>query len=262
MFDVHYHMLFGVDDGPQTLEDSLALAEASIADGVTHVVCTPHSNEEFRFDPVINQERLAAINERLNGRLTLGLGCDFHLTYENVQDALANRSKYTINGNQYLLIEFPDYGVFQHSSDVLFQLAAKGFVPIITHPERNPELQRRPELIVKMLRVGCLVQITAASLLGRFGKRAQAMSIDLVRKNSAHLVASDAHSVDGRPPSMTAARHFLQREFGEDVANRLCIEIPRAIYFGTHLPPLPRSDDDYREDPPRRGFFSRLFNRG
>jgi protein-tyrosine phosphatase len=262
MFDVHYHMLYGVDDGPKTLEDSLQLAEASIADGVTHIVCTPHSNDTYKFDPTANQERLAILSERLAGRLTLGLGCDFHLTFENVQDAMQNRLKYTINGKQYLLVEFPDYGVSQHSSDVLFQLAAKGFVPIITHPERNPDLQRKPERLFEWLRIGCLIQVTAGSLLGRFGKRAHAMSIDLIKKNWVHVVASDAHSVEGRPPAMTPAYRYLESEFGRDVADRLCIEIPKAVYFGKDLPPFPESEGSYSEAQPRRGFFSRIFARG
>jgi protein-tyrosine phosphatase len=261
MFDVHYHMLFGVDDGPKTLEQSLQLAEASIDEGVTHVVCTPHSNDIYKFDPALNQERLAIVRDRLNGRLTLGLGCDFHLTFDNIQDALQNPGKYTINGNQYLLVEFSDSGISQYSSDVLYQLASKGLVPIITHPERNPELQRRPERLHDWLGIGCLVQITAGSLLGRFGKRAHAMSVDLIKKNWVHLVASDAHSIGGRPPALGPAYRYLDKEFGREVADRLCSQIPEAVYFGRDLPPFPESDSLYSEAQPGRGFFSRIFSR-
>lgn len=98
-------MIFGVDDGPKTLEMSLSLAEASIAEGVTHVVCTPHASHAHKFQPEVNQERLAILKERLRGRLSLGLGSDFHLTYDNIEDATRDRATYTINSGRYLLVE-------------------------------------------------------------------------------------------------------------------------------------------------------------
>src|ERR1700694_455249 len=156
MFDVHYHMIYGVDDGPKTIEASLALAEASIAEGVTHVVCTPHASDAHRFRPEVNHERLMVLNERLKGRLSLGLGCDFHMTYDNIQDAMQNKSKYTINGGRYLLVEFPEFGISKFMSEILFQFTASGIIPVITHPERNPELLANPSRMLEWLRGGCL----------------------------------------------------------------------------------------------------------
>lgn len=261
MFDVHYHMLFDVDDGPETLEDSLQLAEASIAEGVTHVVCTPHANDVHRFDPAVNQSRIEAIQERLGGRLTLGLGCDFHLTFDNIQDALQHRSKYSINGHQYLLVEFPEFGISQRFSEVLFQLSAAGFSPIITHPERNPELQQKPQLLLEWLRAGCIIQVTAGSLLGRFGNRARATSLNLLKKDWVGLIASDAHSINRRPPAMAQAYALLKNEFGGDVADRLCVDVPKAIFFGDELPPMPVPGGQFGEARSKRGFFSRIFSR-
>ena len=259
MFDVHYHMIFGVDDGPKTMEMSLALAEASLAEGVTHVVCTPHSSDAYPFRPEVNKERLELLNDRLGGRLTLGLGCDFHLTYDNIEDAFRNKSKYTINGGRYLLVEFPEFGISQFNSKVLFQFSATGIVPVITHPERNPELLAKPYRIVEWLRGGCLVQVTAGSVCGRFGKRAEAMSFDLIKNNWVHLIASDAHSMDWRPPAMGPANQILRDQFGEETADRLCITNPRAMFFDQPLPNNPEPTGVYYEGSPRRGLFSRIF---
>jgi protein-tyrosine phosphatase len=137
VFDIHYHLLFGLDDGPKTMEASLEMAEASIAEGVTHIVCTPHANDAYVFQPQLNQERLAILNERLGGRLTLGLGCDFYLSYENIEDAYKNRTKYTINGKQFLLVEFSNLSITPAISETFYRLAISGIVPIITHPERK-----------------------------------------------------------------------------------------------------------------------------
>ena len=262
MFDIHYHLLFDVDDGPKTLEQSLALAEASIAEGVTHIVCTPHSNDKYAFRPDVNRERMHILNERLNGRLTLGQGCDFHLSYENVEKLYKDRSRFTINGKQYLLVEFPDFGIAANMAATFYTMTASGVVPIITHPERNPTLQKDPHRIAEWIRLGCLVQITAASLVGRFGKRAQAMSRDLLRKNWVHIIASDAHSVERRAPAMAEARETLRKDFGQRTADRLCIENPRAVFFGEMLAEQPEPLGVYATyKPAKLGFLSRLFGK-
>ena len=236
MFDIHYHLLFGLDDGPKTIEDSLKLGEASIAEGVTHIVCTPHANERFPFHPERNREKLALLNEHLGGRVTLGLGCDFHLSHENIEELKSNRTKYTINGTKYLLAELSDFGVPHSLSKTLDHLTRMGIVPIITHPERNPTLVADPSRIAEWIGFGCLIQITAGSLLGRFGKRAESMSHHLLKHGRVHFVASDAHSIDGRPPSMAPAHDVLKRRYGRETADRLCLHNPRAAFLGEALP--------------------------
>lgn len=262
MVDIHYHLLFGVDDGPQTIEASLELAEASIAEGVTHIVCTPHASDDFIFRPDVNQERLALLNERLRSRITLGLGCDFRLSYDNIEDALRNRTKYTINGQQYLLVEFPDYAISQFSAEALHEFMVNGIVPIITHPERNPHLVADADRMAAWLEDGCLVQVTAASLAGRLGKQAQATCDDLIKKNWVHFVASDAHSIKSRPPEMASAYKHLNRHFGQATADRLCWQNPRAAFFGEVLPANPAPIGLEEDSMPAQGFFSRIFRRG
>jgi protein-tyrosine phosphatase len=259
VIDIHYHLLFGLDDGPKTIEESLQLAEASIAEGVTHIVCTPHSNEQYAFQTEINQERLVLLNERLGGRINLGLGCDFHLSYDNIAGALRERYKYTINGKRYLLVEFPNGMIPSLISEWLYQFNAGGVVPIITHPERNPELAAKPERMAEWMRSGCLIQITAASLTGRFGKMAAAVSHSLLKKNWVHFIASDAHSLKGRPPAMGEAYKILASRFGQDTADRLCIHNPRAAFDGAPLPPQPEPIGLYDDEKPRRGFLASLF---
>lgn len=262
MFDIHYHLLFDLDDGPRTLEDSLALAEASIKEGVTHIVATPHSNHEFSFRPEVNRERLAVLNDRLGGRLTLGLGCDFHLSYDNLEDLGLDRTKYTINGTQYLLVEFANTSIPATAADILYELQLTGVIPIITHPERNPILVQTPRRLAELIRGGCLVQLTAASLMGRFGRRAKAMSNDLVRKNWAHIIASDAHNIERRPPAMGQAYQMLAGEFGRETADRLCLHNPGAVFRGDPLAPQPDPLDLYEDTRRvRRGFLSRILRR-
>src|ERR1700709_85728 len=106
MIDLHHHLLPGLDDGSKTMENSVAMAKLAVADGITHVVCTPHANGKYVYDPLVNQAKAADQVPR-----TLGLGCDFHLSYDNIQEAKDNPTRYTINGLSYLLVEIPDYGL-------------------------------------------------------------------------------------------------------------------------------------------------------
>ena len=260
MFDIHYHLLFGVDDGPKEFEESLALAEASVVDGVTHIVCTPHSNDKYKFQPELNRERMEMVQERFVGRLTLGLGCDFHLSFENIEDLHKNPARYTINGKRYLLVEFPDFGIQPNMSTVLYNMITSGITPIITHPERNPTLISDPTRMVEWLQIGCIVQVTASSLTGRFGSRAQEMSEELLQKNWVHIIASDAHSTERRGPAMTKAYNWLLENHSKEVADRLCMTNPKAIYFGERLPAQPASLDLFEDrQPVKKGFFSRIF---
>lgn len=259
MFDIHYHLLFDVDDGPRTIEESLALAEASLSEGVTHIVATPHANDRFPFRPEVNRQRLAMLNERLAARLTLGLGCDFHLSYENIDDLRANHTKYTINGTRYLLVEFPDFGIPINISDIFYEMMLAGIVPIITHPERNPTILANPHRLAEWIRGGCLVQVTAGSLLGRFGRKPERMTRELIRKNWVHFISSDAHSVKWRFPAMRGAYDLLKSCFDQATADRLCVANPRAVFLGEELPGQPEPSDLFEEDKLLKpGFLRRL----
>jgi protein-tyrosine phosphatase len=166
----------------------------------------------------------------------LSLGCDFHLSYENLVDALAHPAQYAIEGTKYLLVELSDFSVPPSVSDNLRRLLAAGMVPIVTHPERNPVLQRTPQRVVEWAEEGCLVQVTANSLTGRWGQQALKTAEWLMKREAVHVLASDAHGLDSRPPILSKARQAAAEMVGEAVANALVRENPAAIVAGEPLP--------------------------
>jgi len=262
VYDIHYHLIYGVDDGPETLEQSLELAQASINDGVTHIVATPHANHGYPFLPEVNKERLDVLSQRLAGRLTLGLGCDFHLSYDNIEDLFRNPAKYTINGRRYLLVEFPDFGIPPNIAKTFYDMQCAGVTPIVTHPERNAILMGTPQLIRNWLEHGCLLQVTAGALFGRFGPRIEASVHKMVKDNWVHLVASDAHYIKGRWPRMGQAYQVLKDRYGEEVASRLCVRNPRSVFQGELLEEQPEPEGVYQgATTPRRGILARVFGR-
>jgi protein-tyrosine phosphatase len=262
MFDVHHHLLFGLDDGSPDLETSLSMAEMAIEDGITHIVCTPHANSEYPYSPEQNAERLAQLRSKLQGRVTLGIGCDFHLSYDNIESALDHPSRYSINGGRYLLVEFPDFGIPRNIASSFHELQVAGLVPIITHPERNLTLMQQTERIHEWVEMGCLVQITAASVLGRFGKGPQRVARQLLDLQWVHMLATDAHNLTSRPPKMREAYAWIARKYGEVEAERLCVRNPGNVFKNLPLEeqPGPRQLGASQERAPGRRWFG-LFGR-
>ncbi|HUY81289.1 MAG TPA: CpsB/CapC family capsule biosynthesis tyrosine phosphatase [Acidobacteriaceae bacterium] len=261
MIDIHHHLLFDLDDGSKDIETSVAMAEMAAADGITHVVCTPHANARYPFDPAVNQEKVEQLRARLDGKITLGLGCDFHLSFDNIENALKNRTRYTINGKQYLLVEFSDLAIPPTMTDIFHEFFVAGIQPIITHPERNSIIQKNPHRLDEWIERGCLVQVTASSLTGRFGRLAESFSHNLLKQNKVHFIATDAHNLDSRPPRMKQTYNLIATQYGIKTAERLCVTNPKAAFFGEEFPlqPEPDTKDTSPAHSAKPGLWKRLF---
>lgn len=234
MIDIHSHILWGLDDGARTLEDSLALLQAAAAAGTTDIVATPHANSKYPFDPPTIASRIEELRRSHSGPPSIHFGCDFHLSPLNIEDALDNPTKYTINSGSYILIELPDRFSSNSITQVLESLLREGMTPVITHPERNPVLQQSLKSIDRWIDSGCLTQITAQSLTGRFGQTARRMAWQTVRSGRAHFIASDAHDVKDRPPCLDEVFTLVRKDLGESVATRLLVDNPQVALEGDY----------------------------
>jgi protein-tyrosine phosphatase len=262
MVDLHHHLLPGLDDGAKDLETSVAMVRMAAADGITHIVATPHASNRYAFDPAINAERLANLREAVAGDEnvpTLAMGCDFHISYDNVQNAIKDPHRYSLNGSDYLLVELPDQVIPPHVGETFYELRLAGLTPILTHPERNPALQADSRRLADWLRDGMLVQVTTSSVLGKMGREAEKMAHTLLANRWVNFLATDAHNLTSRPPRMREAADLVARRYSPEYAELLCLTNPMAVFQGQPLPeqqrPLCLYDDELTGTP----WWKRLF---
>ncbi len=223
MIDVHSHIVYGVDDGAATLEESLRMMGEASRAGIQVIVATPHFHKG-----VYESDRIVDIYQRLEIKaadynLKLLPGYEVFLNPLD-PDFAGKDSKLTINGTKYLLGEFPFNAVPSYVLEAIYKLQVNGITPIIAHPERNKCFIKDLGLLQDMVYRGCLVQIDAASLLGVYGVHAKRFSKKLIKSRMAHFVASDAHYpedyADWYPKAHEKVRRWAGEEYAETVFNR------------------------------------------
>lgn len=236
MFDLHSHVLPGIDDGPQSLAGSREILEAAAADGITHIAATPHVRDDHPTTPEQMEEAVAQVRALGTGVEVL-TGGELDLAYIETLDDDALR-RFGLGGNpRLLLLEFPYSGWPLQLRDLVFRLGLRGFSVVLAHPERSAEVQERPERLREIVDAGVVVQLTAAAVDGRLGSRSAAASRRLIDVGLAHLIASDAHSASIRAVGMTSAAAAV----GDDALARwLTHDVPSALVAGRSLPPRPQ----------------------
>ena len=224
MIEIHAHLLPGVDDGPESLEESLALAQAFIDDGVRHVVATPHVYPGlFPNTRSSNIKALALFQQALDARgisLSLQVAGEVRLT-EHIPHLLeTNELPFLgeLDGYRTLLLEMPDGQIPVGTDRLVAWLLERGIRPVIAHPERNRAIRDKPKLGLELVQMGCLLQVTAGALIGGFGAPVQKAARFLVKKKAVAAIASDAHNLAARAPCMGAAFTWLSNQHGEEVA--------------------------------------------
>lgn len=236
MVDIHSHILPEVDDGPKSWETAEAMCRMAAQDGIEHMVATPHANDRYFYDREYLSGLLQTLQQRIGNTPRLSLGCDFHLSFDNMKSALEIPQRYCIASSHYLLVEFSNFSIPLQVDEWFTRMREKGFTAIITHPERNPLIQQNAERVLQWVELGCAVQVTASVFTGSWGTRARETAEWLMKRQAVHFLATDAHDIQRRPPSLSAARKAVTKEFGEEMADSLTETNPRAVVSDEPLP--------------------------
>ena len=262
LVDVHCHLLPGLDDGPATMADAVALCRAMVDDGITTAVATPHQLGKFGLanSPAVVRAAVAELNGVLAAEavpLRVVAGGDVRVD-DQLADLLAGGQVLTLgDGGAFLLIELPHESIVDLSG-LTAALVAAGVTPILSHPERNAPLARRSDPMLPWLDAGQLLQVTAGSLVGRFGPDAERAGWRMVEAGQVAMLATDAHHAADRPPAMTAAVDAVAKRLGHAVARRLCVENPAKVLAGDRgglAPSSRRRPAVAVQRPPRRRWW-------
>lgn len=246
MIDLHCHMLPGIDDGAPDLDTALAMARMAVEDGIVTTACTPHilpgvyNNTADGIEAAV--EAFAA--ELAVARIPLHVitGADVHVA-PDLAEGLRSGGIPTIANSRYFLFEPPDHVLPPHMGQFTFGLIAAGYIPILTHPERLAWIDKNFALVQQMAAGGVLLQVTAGSFLGQFGRRAKYWSERMLDEGLVDLVATDAHNVDRRPPLLAPARDAIALRAGDDVAKFLVVSNPLHILENVVVSRLHQRDE-------------------
>jgi protein-tyrosine phosphatase len=236
MIDLHCHILPAIDDGSPDMETTMKMLEIAAQDGINHIVASPHfrHGEKPSFqDILINLKTVQDEAVRQGSQVKLYSGADVRLTYE-LFEALSREDMPSINNSRYFLLELPDL-IPPHLDDFIFESKIKGYIPIITHPERNYSLLSAFEKTDGLRESGALFQLTAMSITGDFGKQIRKFSLHLLKKGYVDFVASDAHSTDRRIPVLSRAYREVTDILNADEAKKIFIDNPTAVLENREL---------------------------
>jgi protein-tyrosine phosphatase len=236
LIDLHAHYLPGIDDGPKTLEDSLEMARLAVADGISAVTVTPHHlNGRYVTEASTIREELGKLCRALEEHgipLLLYPGSEIHLTPE-LPAALADGSAMTVaDRGRAVLVEPPVNSLPLGAEAILSECLVQGITPIIAHPERCRPLQADHSPLRRWVEMGCLVQVTAQSCTGHFGRRPREAARAMISEGLVHLLASDGHRPYGRIPCLSAGRAEVAAWAGETLATHLTETVPEALLAG------------------------------
>jgi protein-tyrosine phosphatase len=238
VIDLHSHVLPGIDDGPEPIEGSLALARAVAQSGVRTLMATPHVSWRYPNDAETIARLVAELNARIETEgipLEIRAGAEIAMT-RAAEIEPAQLPRLSLGGGPWLLIECPFTPVATGMDALVYDLQRHGHRVVLAHPERCPAFHRDRAALEAMVRGGALASITAGSLVGSFGGTTQRFAMQLVQDELVHNVASDTHDTVRRPPGIRA--ELEQAGLGA-LADWLTVEVPGAILDGGAIPPRP-----------------------
>ena len=239
MIDLHCHILPGIDDGPELLNESIEMCRIAANDGISKVACVPHhvvgkyNNNREKIIKCV--EKLQASIDSENIPLTLYPGCEIRLDLNLVEKIKAGELLTMNDSGRYITLELPNEALPKNIEEIISSLIFAGIIPIVAHPERNHAIQNDPEILYQLVQLGALAQLTASSLTGRVGSRIEKFSAFLLEHKLAHMLVTDAHSSKQRRPTLSKGLKRLKEIVGEKAAMDMIEAIPEKILNGEDI---------------------------
>jgi protein-tyrosine phosphatase len=269
VIDLHCHILPGIDDGAPDIETSLEMARMAESDGIEVIACTPHMMPGVYDNrgPAVRRA-ISALQQRLDEEgisIRLTTGADVHLQ-SDLAGKLKDGELLSLGDTRYFLFEPPHHVAPPRLEDAIFDVMSAGYMPILTHPERLTWIESHYDVMKRIVRAGGWMQITCGSLTGRFGKRPKYWAERMVDEGLVHILATDAHNLRNRKPSMASARDAVAERLGEQAAIDMVLTRTSGILRNADPSEMPELVGGKKPALERRernggGFFGRLLGR-
>ena len=252
MIDIHSHITFGLDDGAQSLDESIDMAKQAVTEGISTIIATPHHRHPSYNNPkIIVKKKIALINEKLRAAqisLEVLSGQEIRLFGELPYVLESCDELLTLGESKMILIEFPSYNIPHYTEKLFYDLLVKGFSPVIAHPELNEEIVKDPEKLYKLIKNGALSQVTAASVAGVYGRKIQHLSLQMIEYQLTHFIGSDAHNLNSRGFKWEKAWSTVDKKLGKDFVDKLNNQAKALISLSEVKKQIP-------DQIPKKGFY-------
>lgn len=259
MIDIHCHILPNVDDGSESLEESIEMAKIAESEGITKIVNTSHCHFDFKYkkgnELKLELEKFNQALKEENINIEVLLGNELYYTSDLIE-RFDELDFFSMNNSKYILMEFSPINFPKNIEDVIYEIKIRGYIPIIAHAERYKQVQEDVNIVLDCIKEGALIQVNASSILGKNGEKAEDTSKKLLDNNMVHFVATDAHSSNRRRPLIKDSYNYILRNYGKEVSEKLFIENPTAVIENRDISIL--NPTKYEE---KRSFLKRLFRK-
>lgn len=259
MIDIHCHILPNVDDGSESLEESIAMAKIAESEGITKIVNTSHCHFDFKYkkgnELKLELEKFNQALKEENINIEVLLGNELYYTSDLIE-RFDELDFFSMNNSKYILMEFSPINFPKNIEDVIYEIKIRGYIPIIAHAERYKQVQEDVNIVLDCIKEGALIQVNASSILGKNGEKAEDTSKKLLDNNMVHFVATDAHSSNRRRPLIKDSYNYILKNYGKEVAEKLFIENPTSVIENRDINIL--NPTKYEE---KRSFLKRLFRK-
>lgn len=259
MIDIHCHILPNVDDGSESLEESIEMAKIAESEGITRIVNTSHCHFDFKYkkgnELKLELEKFNQALKEENINIEVLLGNELYYTSDLIE-RFDELDFFSMNNSKYILMEFSPINFPKNIEDVIYEIKIRGYIPIIAHAERYKQVQEDVNIVLDCIKEGTLIQVNASSILGKNGEKAEDTSKKLLDNNMVHFVATDAHSSNRRRPLIKDSYNYILKNYGKEVSEKLFIENPTAVIENRDISIL--NPTKYEE---KRSFLKRLFRK-
>lgn len=259
MIDIHCHILPNVDDGSESLEESIEMAKIAESEGITRIVNTSHCHFDFKYkkgnELKLELEKFNQALKEENINIEVLLGNELYYTSDLIE-RFDELDFFSMNNSKYILMEFSPINFPKNIEDVIYEIKIRGYIPIIAHAERYKQVQEDVNIMLDCIKEGALIQVNASSILGKNGEKVEDTSKKLLDNNMVHFVATDAHSSNRRRPLIKDSYNYILKNYGKEVSEKLFIENPTAVIENRDISIL--NPTKYEE---KRSFLKRLFRK-